>query len=186
MSLPYILLGMTAQPISGYDIKQEFEGSLRHFWHAELSQLYPALKKLVDSGLADVKTVSSDKGPDKKLYQRTEAGRTTLLNWLAGTPSYSPPKLAILGQVFFLSELNSKDQALEFFNDLLSRYQQIKQSLLAVEQRWQAEEPRYPDNLPDDQFYQQLTLDAGIRMMDTYIGWADHAIQRIKARTDEN
>ena len=37
MSLKHIMLGMLREPHSGYDIKKQFEKSLKNFWRAELS-----------------------------------------------------------------------------------------------------------------------------------------------------
>ncbi|MYK68861.1 MAG: PadR family transcriptional regulator, partial [Gammaproteobacteria bacterium] len=44
MSLDHILLGLLRDPATGYDLKSAFSERIRHFWSAELSQIYPALK----------------------------------------------------------------------------------------------------------------------------------------------
>jgi DNA-binding PadR family transcriptional regulator len=46
VSLKYIMLGMLREPHSGYDIGKQFEQSLKNFWKAELSHIYPLLKKM--------------------------------------------------------------------------------------------------------------------------------------------
>jgi len=51
MSLRHIMLGMLREPHSGYDLKKGFDRSLRNFWRAELSQIYPLLQKMDDEGL---------------------------------------------------------------------------------------------------------------------------------------
>ena len=46
MSLELILLSLLDQPASGYDLKREFEAGAATFWPAQLSQVYPTLKRL--------------------------------------------------------------------------------------------------------------------------------------------
>ncbi|UTW58243.1 PadR family transcriptional regulator [Kordiimonas sp. SCSIO 12603] len=182
MSLPHILLGLTATPTSGYELKQKFDTTLRHFWFAELSQLYPALKKLVNEGLAEVETMPSEKGPDKKLYLRTAAGREELLKWLSTGPGTAPLRHPYLAQVFFLNEHQSPEQAIKFMEDLLTRIKGTCQTLQSIEDGWKDEDDGYPDQLSDDDFFTQLTLDAGLRVNKAYIEWCETSLERLRAR----
>ena len=50
MSLQHILLGLLREPASGYDLKAYFDSSVRYFWAAELSQIYPTLQRMEKSG----------------------------------------------------------------------------------------------------------------------------------------
>ena len=52
-NLKYAILGLVnRKPMTGYDIKKAFEDrALTSFWHAEHSQIYPELKKLVNEGM---------------------------------------------------------------------------------------------------------------------------------------
>ena len=40
MSLDHILLGLLREPATGYDLGNAFSENVRHFWSAELSQIY--------------------------------------------------------------------------------------------------------------------------------------------------
>ena len=71
MSLRHILLGLAERECSGYDVKKEFDTSLRNFWRAELSQIYPQLQKLEKDGLLNL----SDQG-----IEITPSGRLLLRN----------------------------------------------------------------------------------------------------------
>ena len=82
MSLENILLGMLDEPASGYDLKTEFSEGARHFWSAELSQIYPTLKKMELRGWLSSEVASSAKGPPRRVFRRTDAGRKQLLEWL--------------------------------------------------------------------------------------------------------
>ena len=50
MSLEHILLGMQREPSTGYELGKKFSEGARHFWFAELSQIYPTLKRMRDRG----------------------------------------------------------------------------------------------------------------------------------------
>ena len=82
MSLENILLGCLTAPASGYDLKAYFDTRIRPFWSAELSQIYPALKRLESRGLLTSRTEPSKKGPARKVYTRTAKGREALIRWL--------------------------------------------------------------------------------------------------------
>ena len=98
MSLDHILLGMLETPAAGYDLGREFEASARLFWAAELSQIYPTLKRLESRGLLSSERVPSDRGPDRKVYSRTEAGTAELERWLREEPELGHARLSPVAQ----------------------------------------------------------------------------------------
>src|SRR3989442_212646 len=55
MSLKHALLGfINYGPMTGYELKKFFNTSVAHFWNAELSQIYPALKAMESDGLVEI------------------------------------------------------------------------------------------------------------------------------------
>ena len=50
MSVEMILLGLLREPASGYELKRFFDLGIRHFWAAEISQIYSALKRQARAG----------------------------------------------------------------------------------------------------------------------------------------
>ena len=70
VSLQHILLGILQEPKSGYDVKKLFDEIFSNFWAAELSQIYPQLKKLSEKGKLSVTEEESAKGPNKKVKKR--------------------------------------------------------------------------------------------------------------------
>ncbi|GAB4191374.1 MAG: PadR family transcriptional regulator [Wenzhouxiangellaceae bacterium] len=181
MSLQHILLGMLREPASGYDLKQRFQQSLSHFWAAELAQIYPLLARMEKQGLLRSEKVASNKGPPRKLYHRTEAGRRSLDLWLGEGPQVRHDRLAWLAQVFFLHQLRA-DQRSQFFQSLRADFVQHLSELEEVERQWRQEDPRYPDQLPDEAFYPQLTLRLGMMKYRTIIDWCDECLQRLRQR----
>lgn len=184
MSLKHILLGMLAEPHSGYDLKKAFNQSLRNFWNAELSQIYPLLQRLEKDGLLTSKRVASASGPTRRVYSRSDKGRRELMAWLLDGPKVGEERISYIAQVFFLSQLNDPAEAITFMRELRDHMASWLESLQEVERRWAAEDPRYPDQLPDDAFYQQLTLDLGLRKVTCNVEWCDACIGRLEARLE--
>ncbi len=159
MSLRHIMLGMLREPHSGYDLKKGFDRSLRNFWRAELSQIYPLLQKMDDEGLLTSKEDPSSVGPT------------------VGTE-----RIGYLGQVYFLAELKDDDGAVDLMQRLRDYMDNWLETLRAVEKTWKANDPRYPDDLPDEEFYAQLTLQMGLTKVRANREWCDQSIRRIRSR----
>lgn len=186
MSLKHILLGLLHEPASGYDVKKKFDRSLRNFWRAELSQIYPQLQKLEQAGLLTARQVASDRGPSRVEYRVTSEGRDELRDWVANGPTVGTERIPWLAQMYFLAELEDAKAAYAFVQRLHSYASAWLASLKAIEAGWSADNPRYPDALPDEDFYPHLTLDFGIRRVSTTVQWCEVAMRRIDARMEEN
>lgn len=183
MALDRILLGMLREPASGYDLKTAFSQSIGHFWDAELSQIYPTLTRLQKQGLLTVSRKPSDKGPPRKVYALTAAGRKALREWLRSPPKASAERLAWLAQLFFMPELRDRDEALAFLNQLRADFAAELAALEAIDARWRASDPTYPDVASDDDFYPQLTLALGLTKLRAKLEWCDESIARLKRRS---
>lgn len=73
----YAILGiLTTDCKSGYEVKQLIDRSLHHFWKISYGQIYPALKLIVEEGLAKVSPASTTGRSDKREYHLTEKGWT--------------------------------------------------------------------------------------------------------------
>ena len=173
---------MTTEPISGYDIKASLSTVQIHFWNAKLAQIYPALKKLEQDGLLKSKTEKSSKGPSRKTYQRTKKGTKSLTNWLLSSPELGVARLPYLSQIFFLNDLHDHQKSLVIFNDLLLKLEQQLLIIEKIENQWREETKNYPDSLPDDEFYKQLTVESGRMVYQTRIEWCRFCIKKISNR----
>lgn len=182
MSLRHILLGLLREPQSGYDIKKHFEKSLKNFWSAELSQIYPLLQKLENEGLLSSKKDESDIGPTKRVYRRSANGGTELRKWLCDGPIVGKERIGHLAQVYFLADLDNEDKSIEYMSALREYTARRLTVLEAVEKEWSEQCPGYPDALPDDEFYSHLTLTIGLRKIRATVEWCDECIVRIRAR----
>ncbi|MGI9204553.1 MAG: PadR family transcriptional regulator [Woeseiaceae bacterium] len=185
MSLKHIMLGMLREPHSGYDIKKTFEKSLRSFWRAELSQIYPLLQKMEGEGLLTSKDSASEKGPTRRVYKRSAKGRQELQSWLLKGPVVGTERIGYLAQTYFLANLRDDDKAIEFMEDLRTYMSDWLASLEEAEDEWRANDPGYPNELSDEAFYPQLTLDLGLTKLRASVDWCDRSIERIRARQSD-
>lgn len=175
MSLPNILLGMLVQPASGYDLKQEFELQQAHYWSANLAQIYPTLKRMEADGLLESEEQPSDKGPPRKVYRRTAAGRAALVEWLQRGPEVHTDRLSWLAQVGFLAELNSAGQV-EFLQQLRSEFLQHREQLAGIERYWAEQDPAFPDALAPPDRFAYMTLRLGLKKYAAIIEWCDECL----------
>jgi len=72
---------------------------------------------------------------------------------LAVGPTVGTERIGYLGQVYFLSELKDDDNAVEFMQSLRDYIDNWLETLRTVEKIWKSNDPRYPDDLPDEEFY---------------------------------
>ena len=132
MSLDHILLGLLHKPASGYDLKRAFEESIRHFWSAKLSQIYPTLDRLERAAHVRSKKVASAKGPDRRVFRRTAAGRRELLKWLRSGPQLGAERFAYVAQLAFMHELQDLKHTREFVEQLKVRLTELHRFFTAM------------------------------------------------------
>lgn len=182
MSLQHILLGILQEPKSGYDVKKMFDEVFSNFWAAELSQIYPQLKKLADSGKLSVSEQESNKGPNKKVYQTTQEGIEQLVEWIEQGPVVHTERHAYLAQTFFLNSLEATEKKLEFMQALHKEMYDWHQYLCEFLEQAKSEVKNFPYDVPDENFYPQLTLMMGVKKVGAIVEWCEEAIELIKLR----
>lgn len=178
MSLKHILLGMLRTPSSGYAIKADFDNGGRHYWAAELSQIYPTLKRMEADGLVRSKQVKSDRGPNQRIYQRTAAGRRELITWLEAGPARTSTRIAYLAQIEHLHEVNDLSVTREFISDLRAGFVDIARILREGEKGAE----QLLGSLDDAGFHEYLVLGLGARTLQARLDWCDDAIDAIERR----
>lgn len=187
MSLDNILLGILKKPAAGYDIKQQFEQVFRHFWSADLAQIYRSLNRLEKDGLLESRVEPSDKGPERKVYRRTSEGTKALHEWLRAGPVFGSEKFTYLAQVFFLGEPGDHKLGREFLTALRNELVTQLATLQAIERGWKAEAgDEFPNSLQEEDFYAWLTLDMGLRKTRALVEWADNALLKLQQRNKGN
>jgi len=180
MSLKYTLLGFLSYgPQTGYDLKKHMDNSTQFFWHAKLSQIYPALKKLAEEGLVEATVVPQEGRPDKKIYFITEAGRATLMDWLAEpVDRLSPTKDPTLLKLFFSGALDKETLLAQLHRQLA-----LHRAQLAVYQQDTAaylEQIIAETGLTREGVLWELARQFGEEYERAYVRWLEQAIVTVE------
>ncbi len=181
MSLDHILLGLLREPASGYDLKREFDAGPRHFWSAELSQIYPTLNRLEKKGLLRSSVEPSAQGPRRRVYRRTKTGLQELLRWLRAGPVMGTQRFAYVAQLAFLHEAHDSSLTLDFMQQLRKELSHFLSFLQRGEDLYAAA-AQDPAALSDIEFHDYLCLRMGVTSISARIAWCDECIERIRGR----
>lgn len=134
----YALLGLLSfgQELSGYELKQWADDSLRFFWTAPaMSQVYREIERLAERGLVDQRSVVREGSRPTKVYQLTPAGADAVREWLSEPPEPPSLKHPIALRVFFGHLLAPEDlrKALVAHRDwcekVLADLEEVRESL---------------------------------------------------------
>jgi DNA-binding PadR family transcriptional regulator len=182
MSLKHALLGfINYGPMTGYELKKFFDTSVAHFWNAELSQIYPALKQLEAEGLVEMKVEVQEDRPNRKVYSITEQGRRELLGWLATPAEREQVREPILIKVFFGSSLSKQD----LISVLQNCADETRTAVTYLEHAHQfVDKFVQAIGLQHEALFWQLTIDCGLKVHRAELEWAEEAIQTVEAAPD--
>lgn len=181
MSLKHATLGfLSYMPMSGYDLKRAFDGSVRHFWPADQAQIYRTLAQLADEGFVERETVTGEKQRERHVYHISETGRAELRHWLATPQPPAEDRDPFLIQVFFAANLPPEEalRVLELQRDELRQQYDFFEALFT---RLAAGGPA-ASGAPDERafFYTTLTLEYVLSIGRGYLRWLDAAIARVR------
>ena len=110
MSHRHLILGLLMeQPMSGYDIKKRVQTVLGAVANASYGTLYPALHKLLDEGLVEMREVPQQSRPSKKVYDITQTGRQELLSWLREPPTEEKIQREFLLKLYLAKYLTTRE-----------------------------------------------------------------------------
>jgi PadR family transcriptional regulator, phenolic acid-responsive transcriptional regulator len=184
MSLDHVLLGLLREPASGYDLKKLVDERICHFWAAELSQIYPTLKRLEKRGLVRSRSAVAKRGRGRRVYGLTPAGRDELRAWLGGPPHFAAERMAYLAQLYFMGELEDLHQTQRFFRAVRERFAAKLATLASIERMWAAADPRYPQRLPDEDLHVHLALRKGMHSLQAHLEWCDESLTTLNERLE--
>ena len=182
MSLDHILLGLLREPATGYDLGNVFSENVRHFWSAELSQIYPTLKRLEQRGMLGSRVEPSPKGPNRRVYTLTEAGRSELLRWLREGPAVGMERFAYLAQLYFMDALGDLRETRAFMTELRGHLAGWLAQLRGLEQEVVAAHGGDPARYGDAGFHHFAVLRMGIHSIGSKVAWCDETLSAIDRR----
>ncbi len=174
MPLSHAILGfLEYAPMSGYDLKKNFDQSVAHFWSATQSHIYKALEELESQGLVTSQVIQQEGKPNRRQYQITDAGRAELRRWVSTPLPMTGPRSAWLIQVFFAHDLaneeivNLFEKRLEALRTYLSQLQSTQKNI---------DENSKKVGVKRVQSLWQLTLDYGIDNYTSEINWLEKTL----------
>ncbi len=182
MSLDHILLGLLREPATGYDLKNVFSETVRHFWSARLSQIYPTLKRLEQQQMLRSRREPSPKGPDRKVYTVTDKGRAELLTWLRSEPAVGTERFAYLAQLYFMDAIGDIHETRTFMAALRDHHSRWLAQLRAVERDVVTTHGDAPEHYSDAGFHHFAALRMGIHSIQSKVTWCDETLAAIDRR----
>ena len=182
MSLDHILLGLLREPATGYDLKGNFEQTIRHFWSAELSQIYPTLKRLEQKGLLDSRVEPSSKGPERRVYRLTPPGRAELRRWLRTEPRIGSERFAYLAQLYFMDAIGSLAETRVFIVELRERHARWLDQLKEIERKITDTYGDAHDRYSETGIHRYASLRMGIHSVGAKVTWCDETLAVLDRR----
>jgi PadR family transcriptional regulator AphA len=166
----YAILGLLAvQPFTTYEIAQQMDRALGHFWPRARSKLYEEPKKLVAQGLARAKAEQHGRRP-RTVYSITPKGRRALASWVCTAGDGPVMEFDQLVRVFFC-EHGSKSDLLATIE--AARRWSIEQTMATgnISQEYLDGHGRYPERLPWLVLVAQF-LDDFLVLVEEWAEWA--------------
>ncbi|MBN1628592.1 MAG: PadR family transcriptional regulator [Thermoleophilia bacterium] len=168
MSLRHAILGLLHYAdMSGYDLSQYFDRSIRHYWSTEHTQIYRALAALADERDVTYSVVEQSGKPDKKLYHLTLQGRAAFQDWLGSRLPLPEIRHTHLLQFSFMASQPTRE-VLEFIE---SYAVQIEERLSLYRDTGHQEATWRHARDAKELAIWQLVLENGIRYYETELAW---------------
>ena len=172
-----ILELLERRPLSGYELKKRFGGSIVFFWEASHSQIYPELKRMEADGLVVGNRVAHAWRPTKKVYSVTARGREELRAWLREPAGLQAVKDEMMLKCFAFNLISAGEAASQ-----LRRHQALHEGRLEVYRGIKRQlEQRHGELLETRDpvlFWNSLTLHHAIAHERMYIQWCKWALGR--------
>lgn len=175
-----ILAGLARKPRSGYDLTRWMQRETSHYFAVGHNRVYPALSELERDGLAVHEVVPSDRGPERKEYSITEAGREALLSWVDSPPVERQLRdeqlVKVLCYGFLPTEraLARLEEVEALHEEKLARYEEYRRGLEVELREGRISEEAYMGTL--------LTLARGIGAERSYVEWCEEANEVLSSR----
>lgn len=168
----FIILGMLSSgPMTGYEIRKYVRELFSYMWDISYGQIYPMLSRLESEGLATMRAASSGKGPNRKVYEITEAGRKELRSWLR-----SPEKkeYELLLKMCFGSEMDAGLLA-----EKLKAYSRKREGEILLMEQWLDEFGDGRPYGPNAPYYRMITM-LGLSYFKEEVEWCKGSIKMLK------
>ncbi len=180
MSLKFAVLGLLDQrPHYGYEIKQRFESSLGDIWSISYGQLYPTLRRLLESGHISKRVEPGKKAAEKNVYSITGKGHEFFQSWLEDSPSDGQYKVSVKDEftlLFFFFDTLRPDRVLDILHKQLDRIGRQRSNY----------EKAFQDSKGNLDIYLRSIIRKGVIHLDAERQWLTEVIDSLRRRAEEN
>lgn len=163
-----VILGLLRhESLTGYEIKKRIDTTLKFFWSGSYGSIYPTLSALEDSGMV-AKEATTENGRDKIIYTITEAGKISLMEWLAIPVTKDELRYETLLKLFFGAEggtRNAITHIQNFEDKITAELPFLKNSVQQLSKLQDEEEHKY----------YMLTAMFGKKVYEAYLEWCEEA-----------
>lgn len=185
MALPHaILVSLSEQSGSGYELASRFDRNIGYFWSATHQQIYRTLRAMDADGLVHVTSVAQGGRPDKKLYSVSERGRAELARWIAA-PLHGTGTALTDGRTRDLAVKirgagYGGPQALDALREQVVALRAERAALLDTYRGFEKGQFPDPGRLSGSTLHQYLVLRGGIRAEEGSIDWLDEVLTALE------
>src|SRR5215831_11878842 len=173
-----ILVLLTEQPMSGYDLAKRFDASIGFFWTADHPQIYRELGRLKERGHVAVHEVVQSGRPNKLVYTITPSGLAALNVW-SQKPSPPPPiKDELLVRFYALDHVDIGALRAQLLERLDLHADRLRQFTQILERHYSGKE------LSLSQTGRLVGLRMGLRYEQICIEWCQDALRCLPASAD--
>jgi DNA-binding PadR family transcriptional regulator len=175
-----ILVSLSEQSGSGYELARRFDRSIGYFWSATHQQIYRTLRAMEDDGWLSVKTVVQRGRPDKKVYSVSTVGRAELARWIAEP---------LTGHGSSVVDARVRDLAVKIrgarYGDIGAVRAQVaalraeRTARLEVYRGLEKRQFSHPRSLTGTALHQYLVLRGGIRAEESAVDWLDEVARAL-------
>ena len=202
----FAILGLLCwKPMSGYDIKKMVEVALAYFWSESYGQIFPALNRLVEDGLATKRLDPKSGGRRRQEYQITAAGRRAFKAWLR-QPTDMPQLRDELKLKFFLTSRSDASEGIRLLEEYGEQQREhlamLKESEVILETAMRESEmpeellelqgalgwgdPPDPRKQSNELLIFLLTLRSGILVAEARVAWVEEVLPVLQSRRSPN
>ncbi len=165
------------KPLSGYELKKRFGGSIVFFWKANHSQIYPQLKRMEEDGLVVSSRVTHEWRPTKRVYAITPKGEQMLRAWLVEKPRIQAVKDEMILKTFAFNLVPADEAASQ-----LTHHQKLHEQRLDVYLKTRRQLEERHKNLSETTdpivFWNAIALEHCISFERMYVEWCKWALAR--------
>ena len=167
-----ILVSLSEQSGSGYELARRFDRSIGYFWSATHQQIYRTLRVMEDDGWVNATPVVQQGRPDKKVYTVSDAGRAELARWIA-----DPHDRRIRDVAVKLRGAGFGDgDAVLALREQIVALRAERAALLDIYRGYEKQQFADPSALSGSALHQYLVLRGGIRAEEGSVDWLDELL----------